>query len=534
MSAVISTPAVDWKNPDYTEAYRQRAERLQRLRAHPEMLPALKAYYRDHIADFIEHWMLTYDPRVAGSGRDAVMPFLLMPRQREMVEFILERWRKRESGLIEKSRDTGCSWTIIAIAVALCLFYRNVNIGLGSAKEDLLDRSGDPSTLFAKARFILEHLPIEFRPQWSSAHLRLTFPETQSAVVAEAGDQIGRGGRTSIFFLDESAHIGNPKMVDAALLANTDVRIDASSVSGMANSFAERRHSGRIPVFSYHWRHDLRKSEEWAARKRAETDPVVWNAEYELNYLASVPSVIISPEWVQAAIDAHKKLGIEPTGAKRGALDVADEGRDLNAFAACHGILVTHCESWSGKGGDLHETAERAFLLADRFELTSFVFDGDGLGAGVRASANQIAERRREKSQRRIWVESFRGSAAVMDPDRKAPGTDTLNKDRFLNRKAQAWFSLRDRFHNTYRAINGAKDVDFDKTISLSSEIPQLTKLCVELSMPQWKASSSGKLGVDKAPSGAASPNLADSLMMLTSYLGRLTPLEVWAKLAAD
>ena len=67
---------------------------------------------------------------------------------------------------------------------------------------------------------------------------------------------------TEIYFLDESAWLERPKMIDAALLANTDCHIDISSVSGMQNSSAERSHSGKVKVFTFHYRDDLRNTPE--------------------------------------------------------------------------------------------------------------------------------------------------------------------------------------------------------------------------------------------------------------------------------
>ncbi len=53
----------DFKNPDYTQVFEWRMERLQRIRANPEVLPALKAFYRDNPAQFIIDWGITTDPR---------------------------------------------------------------------------------------------------------------------------------------------------------------------------------------------------------------------------------------------------------------------------------------------------------------------------------------------------------------------------------------------------------------------------------------------------------------------------------------
>lgn len=510
----------DWRAPDYTAIFRARLERLSWLRDSPHLQPGIWSYYKDHPIDFINDWGVTIDPRNISAARPAYLPFILMPKQRELAAWVIERWQKSQSGIIEKSRDAGASFLAMALAVTLCIFNRDMMIGVGSAKEDKIDRSGDPDTLFYKLRVFLDNLPAEFRPRYDTAHMRIAFTNG-SSITGEAGDNIGRGGRKSIFFVDESAALARPLLVDAALIATTDCRIDISSVSldGMANHFAIRRHSGQVPVFTMHWRDDKRRDEAWADAKRASTDPIVWAAEYDLNYLAAAEGVIIPQEWVKAAIDAHIKLGVTPSGTRRGALDVADQGRDLNCFSARHGILLFHCETWSGKGSDIYETSARAINLALDLRLTEgFLADADGLGAGVRGDARKINDQRKREGARPVPVSEFRGSAGVLDPERKVPGTDRTNQDMFHNMAAQSAWRLRRLFQNTFRAVTGdKKDYDPDSIISIDSRIPDLQKLCNELSQPQWAMSDSGKLKVQKTPDGALSPNRFDSARMLWS-----------------
>ncbi|MDA8120763.1 MAG: TerL protein [Gammaproteobacteria bacterium] len=525
-AAVRAEDLFDFKRPDYVSIFQARIDRLNRIRKNPSQVAYLRAYYREHIADFINDWGCTLDPRNVARGLPAFLPFVLMPKQRELVDWIIARWKKNESGIVEKSRDVGASWTAMAVSISLCLFYDGIAVGFGSAKEDKLDRSGDPDTLFAKGRMFIEGLPPEFRAGFNgdkdSLYMRMIFRATGSSITGEAGDNIGRGGRKSIFLVDESAHLEHPELVDASLIANTDCRIDLSSVNGMDNSFARRRHSGNYPVFTFHYRDDLRKDDEWRERKQATTDTITWNAEYELDYLASREGVIIPPAHVQAAIDAHKKLGIKPSGAKEGALDVADEGKDLNAFAARHGILVTHCESWRGKGSFLHETAERAYLIADELLLESFCYDAEAMGAGIRSDVERINQRRAKERLRKVKVNPYRGSAEVFNPGAIVPGTERTAKDMFQNFKAQSHWELKRRFAETARAVlEGAEDYDPELIISIDSAIPDLSKLCIELSQAQWKISATGKLMVDKKPEGAASPNMADSIVMLMAPRAR-------------
>jgi len=291
---------INWKNPDYTDVFRARMDRLAKLEADPTLLAYSRAWYAEHPADFINDWGMTSDPRNAERDLPVLMPFVLFLKQRELIEWVIDGWRRGQGGLVEKSRDMGVSWIAMGLACTLCLFRRGVTIGFGSATEQKVDRSGDPDTLFWKGREFMRYVPLIYRDGWDerkhSAHMRMTYPATGSSITGEAGDNIGRGGRKSIFFVDEAAHLERPKLVDAALSATTNCRIDMSSVAGMANSFAERRHKPGARVFTFHYRNDPRKDDAWKASKLEGAnalDPVIWAAEYEINYTANVENIII-------------------------------------------------------------------------------------------------------------------------------------------------------------------------------------------------------------------------------------------------
>ena len=100
---------VDWKNPDYRAVFVERARRLRELRADPRKLEAVKKYYATApggIAQFISDWAMTVDPRVSGAGRSPVMPFLLFPKQMELVNWIIDRWQGNEPGVVHPRNTT--------------------------------------------------------------------------------------------------------------------------------------------------------------------------------------------------------------------------------------------------------------------------------------------------------------------------------------------------------------------------------------------------------------------------------------------
>lgn len=542
-------PAFDFKNPDYSAVLAQRADRLKQIRSDPQLLAACHRHYYDHPWDLVNDWGMTFNPKtLAKPGRVAFMPFVLFPRQLEWMQWTYANWQSSTPGITVKSRECGVSWCAITFSAVMCMYRKGFVAGLGSRKADLVDKLGDPDSLMEKARLFLRMLPEEFRGGWiekeHSHYMRLRFPNTGAILKGESGDDIGRGGRTAIYFVDEAAHLERPQLIDSSLSATTDCRQDISSVNGLANSFAQRVHRGTVPVFVFNWRQDPRKDDEWYAKQRRELPEITVNQEIDMNWVASAEGVIIPGEWAQAAVDAHIKLKIKPTGLKFAALDVADQGIDKNAYAGRRGILLEHVEDWSGKGSDLYATVERGFALCDAHGVREMDYDGDGLGAGCRGDARRInADRAKAIAEahaalraplpKPVTVGQFRGSESPLFLERKVRGPDgshldRTNEDMFANRKAQAWWALRFRFEQTFRALAG-HEYNPDDVISISSAIPKLPQLISELSQPVYLLNNAGKIVVDKQPDGVPSPNRADATMMC--YAPRRMALKIDAAL---
>lgn len=530
----------DFLNPDYTPIFEERLRRLERIRGDNtgELLPRLKAYYKQNPADFIEDWGVTFDPNNVIAGLPATMPFILFPKQREWVDWVVEQWRAGKPGITEKTRQMGFSWLSMALSCTLCIFYDDMSIGVGSQKLELVDQIGNHKTLIQKCRVFMDNLPKEFRAGWTmkanAAHMKITFPETGAIIAGEGGDNMGRGNTCGIYFLDEAAHLERPMLVEAALSQTTRCRMDISTPRGMNNPFAMKRHLGNIKVFTFHWTNDPRKTQAWYDKQCLELDPVIRAQELDIDYAASVEGVLIPQAWVRSAVDAHLMLQVPPTGKRTGALDVADEGRDKNAFCGAHGVVVEVLEEWSGKDSDIFSSVQRAFRLCDEHSYDGFMYDADGLGAGVRGDARIVNEHRAKK----LSVLPFRGSGAVEQPDHEDV-KERKNIDFFQNAKAQSWWSVRSRFQKTHRAIEELKaelkadGVEYttatleqraaalsrvkfnpDAIIALPSGLNNLAKLMQELSQPTFSESLSGKMVIDKNPDGTRSPNLADALMI--------------------
>jgi hypothetical protein len=504
----------DYRNPDYSAVFAERARRLERLRANPDRVPALLAYYRDHPADLISDWGMTADPRNAERGLPPTIPFILFDRQREWVDWVLKHWKEQQPGPTVKSRDMGMSWLSVALACALCITHDDLVIGFGSRKEEYVDKIGSPKSLFYKGRMFMSLLPRELRGGFqigeTDPHMRLKFPATGSTIVGEAGDGIGRGDRASIYFVDESAFLERPQLVEASLSQTTNCRIDISTPNGLANPFAERVLSGRFDTFRFHWRDDPRKDDEWYAKQQSILDPVTIAQEIDIDFSASIDGVLIPSAWVQSAIDAHEKLGFDPTGERLSALDVADLGKDSNAQALRDGVMIADVREWHGSSvEDIYGTTQRAFDHCDEWRTRRIRYDSDGLGAGVRGDGRVLNEDRDQP----IQLDAFHGGSEVADKDREFIEGRT-NGEFFDNYKAQCWWLLRERFKATHEAVTEGKPWQADNLVVISGACQNLSRLTAELSQPTYKKSARGKVQINKAPDGTKSPNLADAVMM--------------------
>lgn len=254
--------------------------------------------------------------------------------------------------------------------------------------------------------------------------------------------------------------------------------------------------------------------------------------EYEHIYLGVARTdddkVVIKLSWIMAAIDAHKKLGIEPTGLARVGFDIADDGGDMNATVSAKGMLAYDCEEWKGAEDELLKSCSRAYQSAERIKAL-LTYDSIGVGASAGGKFAEINESRSDYESDWLQYERFNAGSGVLDPESEYGDTKILNKDFFSNLKAQAWWLIADRFRNTYNAVTKGESFSQDQLISIASDMPHLDKLTRELSTPRRDYDSTGKVKVeskkDLAKRDIPSPNLADAFVM--AFSPREMPQEI-------
>lgn len=526
---------IDWP-PAYAPIFAKRQARAIKFKKRPELLRQAKAYYKTRPVEFINDWATTYDPRNAGGPKPTTMPFAMFPKQEELTRFLHAVVLGEENGLIEKARDMGATWVCCAFSVWLWLFWPGSAVGWGSRKEQLVDKLGDPDSIFEKIRILIRQLPRVFWPdgfdEKQMAFMKIINPENGASITGEAGDNIGRGGRKLIYFKDESAHYERPEKIEAALGDTTRTQIDISSVNGLGNVFHRKREAGaewlggeaiegKTNVFVMDWSDHPHKTQRWydtrKAKWKADGLAHIFAQEVDRDYGAAVAGIIIKPEWVKAAIDAHILIDwFDDSGQWSSALDVADSddgAGDSNAQSLRKGVVLRELHEWAAR--DTGVTSRNAAGNVEGKGEIDVQYDSIGMGSSVKAEVNNLIDT--GVMPRNVRFVPWNAAADPQDKEKRMIEGDNdspIIGDFFQNLKAQGWWELARRFEKTYKARTEGRVYPSHELISLDSRLPLLRKLQKELSQPTSCKSQSMKWMVDKKPEGTSSPNLADSVMM--------------------
>ena len=504
--------------PSYIEALREslirRLELIERLQADPELQAIALARSAKDACWWFNNFCWTYDPRGTSNGLPAYLPFDLFPRQEELVRWLEDRVAEGKEGLVEKSRDVGWTWVAAGFALHKWLFAPGFKTTFGSRKEVYVDRIGDPDSIFGKLRLLLDRLPHWMLPPGLTRsehdnYMRLINPANGNAITGEAGDNMGRGGRSTLYIVDEGAFIEHADKVDAAIVANANTRIWASSVNGTGNVFYRKRHAGHIPVFRFHWSDDPRKDEAWAAAKQLElsSTPATWAAEYDIDYAASVEGICIPAKWVESSRKLAKELNRQPRGSGVAGLDVG-AGRAKSVLIPKFGPVVLMPTAWQTV--DNIQTTYAAIDVALQVGVKLINYDAAGVGNTVTSTL----------------VHANTGGVTVTPINVGIPPTETIMPDGrmagewFGNLKAQIWWAMRDAFkatHEHLRYLEGHDDGlphPEDEWILL----PDCNELIGQISIPKWGRNDKGKIVIETkkqlAMRGIPSPDYAEALTL--------------------
>lgn len=517
----VSPYAVDFKDMDYSAIFRKRAQKLQKIREDGAW-DIVKRYYADgNACAFIEDWLVTYDPRLGARGLPTTVPLILFPRQVEYIEALEEAYAAGQDMVVGKSRDMGVSVVSLAWFTYKWLFSPGFKGSVGSRKEDLVDKIGSPDSLLEKVRIYLRYLPKELLPygykeREDARRLNIVNPVTGSSITGEAGDNIGRGGRSTAYLVDEAAFIDRPEAVDAALSQNCNMRIDVSTPNGPTNPFADKWfHNEAVRAFAFHWTQDPRKNREWYEKERKRLqDPRVIAQELDLDFDTSGEESTVRQEWVDSSVALRKYLqsrGELPDKSRYTPVAGADIGGGVaeNTYIALYGPIVGDLVSWVD--GDTTRTAEKLSRLAEQDKVSRLKFDSIGVGKGVASTL------------RRLPVVSS-GINVGNSPTTNMWPDGRRAKDKFRNLKAEVWWTLRDRLRKTHEHWCWLNDpetgaqYDIDELLLL----PDTDKdFLLQLTLPGYKTLDTGKIAIESKDElsrrGVKSPDRAEALIIALS-----------------
>ena len=154
----------------------------------------------------------TLNPQKPPAERN--QPFILRPIQVPAVETMCACIDKGRDVGLNKSRKQGASELSCKVFAAKALLDELSHFILGSRKEDLVDKSGDLYTLFAKVDNVMQYLPSWWKKQCGynakddRTHLLMRIPYNNSRISGEAtNESFGAGSRSTAILLDEFGRV---------------------------------------------------------------------------------------------------------------------------------------------------------------------------------------------------------------------------------------------------------------------------------------------------------------------------------------
>lgn len=240
---------------------------------------------------------------------------------------------------------------------------------------------------------------------------------------------------------------------------------------------------------------------------------------WEGGFNDSIDNALIKPEWFDACIDAHLKLGMNTHGQTKVSHDPSDLGPDPKALCVRKGHVIT--EITDRNDIDVNEGSDWALSFAHNEHADIYIWDVGGMGVTLKRDVNEAL------NGKNCMAFQFNGASAVQDPDMNYEqsgavnfvGDIKTNKEVVKNLRAQSYLRLRDRIYRTYMAVEHNKMCDPDLLISFASECTKLAGLRSELCRLPIKPNSQGLFEMYtkkemREKFKLRSPNLSDAVMM--------------------
>jgi ribosomal protein S16 len=250
---------------------------------------------------FIDNFLWTFNPK----QEPYHFEFKLFPFQYDLVYDIKEAIETGNDIFIEKCREMGATYTILAVLLWFWRFVPGSNFLVGSRKEDYVDNtkgdSGELSnkeeSLFGKLEYFLNRidplaLPLGFNIQKHLNYMSLVNPENGNVISGESSNpNFSRGGRQKAILLDEFAFWEDANAVWGSTADTTSCRI-VLTTPGIKPSKAKRLRFGedgeKIKVITLTHQLDPRKDADWIAREKERRSAEDFAREIMINWEGSI------------------------------------------------------------------------------------------------------------------------------------------------------------------------------------------------------------------------------------------------------
>ncbi len=374
----------------------------------------LRLLQRQMCVNDILYWVnlycCTYNPRKPVS----TIPFITWAYEDKLILDLVEKVRKQEDILIDKSRDMGVTWCVLLVYTWFWQFGgEGQDFLVGSRKEQYIDGIGNMDTLLEKIRFLIRNQPRWLQPdkfdmKLHGNYLKIINPATKSTITGEAtNNNFSRSGRRKSIFFDEFAFWECDQQAWRASADSTNCRIVVSTPYGFSNQFAKLRHSGAIDVRSLHWTLHPEKDQAWYDNecKRRNFDKVEIAQELDINYEGSSEGVLFEFSDLKSAIHNQPVLSKERIVV---VCDPAGQGDDEAVFyVSNNGVIVER--KFFATSTDPQLAAE-AILLINKYKAQ--VFEADSIGNSVCDLTTQLLG----KNERGVKVINFKSSEKAKNP----------------------------------------------------------------------------------------------------------------------
>lgn len=482
---------------EYEIELQQKAEYLQKtvisLRIHIKRLydtnKKWKASFDERIKNdpiyFINHFIITQDPRLKSQGLSPKLPLIMYPSQKKAINDLMKAWKQRMGVATEKSRGEGGTEIYAAFTVWAFITQTDIEIAWGSRIRDSVDKKGEPNCIFERMRRMIDYLPKEMTKNLRKNDDKIGLIKNRlnnTTIIGGGGVEMARGDRAAFGFVDEFSAIEDQNAVLAAVVGITETTVLLTTPRGRDAFYNEKESKGRIKTTLGWWMNPSKNKSYYTNEKLSGSDVSYWyenekeqynqnvaRIEQELNisYDSYIDDPVIPSLWVNAAINLKipnpkqgkvKVAGLDISAGKHDATTLAKKDGNL-----CKEVIEIHGVT-TPIGG-----ARKAGVICTNEGYTTVVYDQNAYGEDVPELKSEMPNIE--------WI----GEKGQRSPSSKFTESGERASEKYMNRRAEIYFDARKTFEKTFLHVTGAQKFPFEELIS----IPDDPVLIADLTTPR-------------------------------------------------